>query len=152
MTLKNGNWITILSMSALLAVASIAMAANAHFVGNPTATVSGDTLTVEFKAAGLGNAPTADFSLSASANIFSRCYTKKGNKPQAANKQETVTLSSDETFPVSNGQTTGTITLTAPDSTLDCPPGQVAVTESVTFEDVVLSGEGLTQSFGDITP
>ena len=152
MTLKKSIWTATVSMLALAAVASIAMAANAHFVGNPTATVSGDTLTVEFKAAGLGNVPNADFSLSASANIFSRCYTRKGNKPQAANKQETVALSSDETFPVSNGQTTGTITLTAPDSTLDCPPGQVAVTESVTFENVVLSGEGLTYNFGDITP
>jgi hypothetical protein len=107
----------------------------------------GSTLTVSFKAAGLGNVETADFTLSGEAVVSSRCYTKSGNKPQAANKQETASLSTSETFPVRNGQTTGTITLTAPEPTLECPPGQIRVTESVTFQNVVLSGMGLTHSF-----
>ena len=123
------------------------LAANPHFIGTPTATTSGTSLTVKFKAAGLGNAPTADFTLTGDATVFSRCYTKSNNKPQAANKQETSSLSTTGTFPVRNGQTTGSLTLTAPASTLECPPGQRVVTESVSFSNVKLSGMGLSHQF-----
>ena len=123
------------------------LAANPHFIGTPTATASGSTLTVKFKAAGLGNVPTADFTLTGDATVFSRCYTKSGNKPQAANKQETSSVSTTGSFPVRNGQTTGTLTLTAPAPTLECPRGQRVVTESVTFSNVTLSGMGLSHSF-----
>src|SRR5687768_9289910 len=133
---------------AIVMAATPVLAANPHWIGTPTATVSGDTLTVRFKAAGLGNQSTVDFTVTASATTFSRCYTKSGNKPQAANKRETATLSTTETFPVRNGQTTGTLSLTAPASTLECPKGQKVVTESVTFSDVTLDGPGrLTYSF-----
>jgi len=132
---------------AVLMVAQPVLAANPHFIGTPTSSVSGTTLTVKFKAAGLGNAPTADFTLTGEAVVSSRCYTKSGNKPQAANKQETVALSTSGTFPVRNGQTTGTLSLTAPAPTLECPRGQRVVTESVTFQNVVLSGMGLTHIF-----
>jgi hypothetical protein len=123
------------------------LAASPHFIGTPTATTSGNTLTVKFKAAGLGNAPTADFTLTGTATVSSRCYTKSNNKPQAANKQETASLSATGSFPVRNGQTTGTLTLTAPAPTLECPKGQRVVTESVTFSNVTLSGMGLSHSF-----
>lgn len=140
-----------IAVSAFVAIALSAgpvLAANPHWIGTPTKTVSGDTLTVRFKAAGLGNQSTVDFTLMASATTFSRCYNKGGNKPQAANKRETATLSTTETFPVRNGQTTGTMTLTAPPSTLECPKGQRVVTESVTFSDVTIEGPGnLSHSF-----
>ena len=132
---------------ALMMVAQPAFAANPHFIGTPTGSQSGTTFTVKFKAAGLGNAPTADFTLTGEAVVSSRCYTKSNNKPQAANKQERASLSTSGSFPVRNGQTTGTLTLTAPAPTLVCPPGQRVVTESVTFQNVVLSGMGLTHSF-----
>jgi hypothetical protein len=125
-----------------------ALAANPHFVGTPQASVSGDTLTVTFKAAGLGNADEANFLLEGTAIVSSRCYTKSGNKPQAANKQETIPLSTGDTFPVRNGQTTGSLTLEAPEPTLDCPRGQRVRTESISFQDVVLSGEGLYRELG----
>lgn len=140
---------TVLSLVLVGALTATAVAANPHFIGTPSASVSGDTLTVRFKAAAL-DTETADFTLTGDAVIFSRCYTKSGNKPQAANKQETVSLSATGTFPVRNGQTTGTLSLVAPEPTLECPPGQRVVTESITFENVVLSGEGLTFNFGDI--
>ena len=132
---------------ALMLVAQPVLAASPHFIGTPTATRSGNTLTVKFKAAGLGNAPTADFTLTGEAVVSSRCYTKSNNKPQAANKQETVALSTSGTFPVRNGQTTGSLSITAPAPTLVCLPGQRVVTESVTFQNVVLSGMGLTYKF-----
>ena len=134
-------------MVVALAVAVPAWAANPHWIGTPTSSISGNTFTASFKAAGLGNVETADFTLSGEAVVSSRCYTKSNNKPQAANKQETVALSTSATFPVRNGQTTGTLSITAPAPTLECPPGQRVVTESVTFQNVVLSGMGLTHTF-----
>ena len=130
----------------LLVFSAVAVAASPHFIGTPTATVSGNTLTVNFKAAGLGNAGTADFTLSGNVTVNSRCYTKSNNKPQAANKQETIDVNQTKTFAVRNGQTTGSFTV-SPLSTLSCPPGQKTVIESVDYSDLVLSGEGLTYEF-----
>ena len=134
--------IAVAAFVATVLTATPVLAANPHFIGTPTATVSGTTVTVKFKAAGLGNAPSADFTLTGDATVFSRCYTKSGNKPQAANKRETASLSTTATFPVRNGQTPGTMTLTAPPSTLECPKGQRVVTESVSFSDVEIDGPG----------
>jgi hypothetical protein len=130
----------------LLAFSAVAVAASPHFIGTPSATVSGNSLTVSFSAAGLGNAAGATFTLSGPVTVNSRCYTKSGNKPQAANKQETVNVSQTETFPVRNGRTNGSFTV-SPLSTLQCPGGQVVVIESVDFSNLVLSGEGLTFEF-----
>jgi hypothetical protein len=107
-----------LAIGSVLLVAVLApqaLANSPHFIGTPTATQSGGTLTVKFKAAGLGNVETATFTLTGDATVSSRCYTKSGNKPQAANKRETFTgISNTGTFPVRNGQTTGTLSISAP--------------------------------------
>jgi hypothetical protein len=102
--------------------------------------ISGNSLVISFKAAGLGNSSTVDFTLSGDVNVNSRCYTKSQNKPQAANKQETITVNDTQSFDVRNGQTTGSFTVT-PLSTLTCPPGQKAVIESITY-NLTLSGPG----------
>jgi hypothetical protein len=124
---------------------SPALAANPHFIGTPQIAQSGNSLVVTFKAAGLGNAPTATFALTGDVNVASRCYTKSGNKPQAANKQETIAVNDSKPFAVSNGQTTGSFTIT-PLSTLTCPGGQHVVIESVSY-DLTLSGQGLSYEF-----
>jgi hypothetical protein len=134
-------------LASLLVFSAVAIAANPHFIGTPTATVSGDSLTVSFKAAGLGNAQGATFNLTGTVQVYSRCYNRGGNKPQADNKQETIDINQTETFPVRNGQTTGSFTVTAPPSTLTCPGNQVVVVESVDYSDLVLTGEGLTHAF-----
>ena len=121
-------------------MSSLAFADSPHFIGTPSGTVSGNSLTVKFKAAGLGNGPYADFNLSGSVDVFSRCYNHGGNKPQADNKQETITVNETKQFPVSHGQTTGSFTVT-PLSTLTCPGNQVVVIESVSF-DLLLTGPG----------
>lgn len=136
----------IVGVLSMLAFASVAVAASPHFIGTPTATVSGNSLTVSFSAAGLGNAEGATFTLAGPVTVASRCYTRSGNKPQAANKQETVNVSQTETFPVRNGRTNGSFTV-SPLSTLTCPKGQVVVIESVDFSQLVLTGEGLTHEF-----
>ena len=122
--------------------ASTAVATSPHFIGTPSANVSGDTITVKFKAAGLGNVATADFSLDGTVDVFSRCYNRGGNKPQADNKQETINVNMTTTFPVRNGQTTGEFNIT-PLSTLTCPGNQVVVIEEISW-DLTLSGQGLT--------
>jgi len=121
-------------------MSQLAFADSPHFIGPPSGTVSGNTLTVTFRAAGLGNGPYADFSLDGDVKVFSRCYNKGGNKPQADNKQETIDVDLTQSFPVSNGQTRGSFTVT-PLSTLTCPGNQRVVIESVSF-DLTLTGLG----------
>ena len=132
-------------VAVLLATAAVAVAASPHFIGTPTISQQGNSLVVNFKAAGLGNVPTANFSLTGTVNVSSRCYTKSGNKPQAANKQETIDVNQSEDFAVRNGQTTGSFTIT-PLSTLTCPGGQHVVVESVSY-DLTLAGQGLSYEF-----
>jgi hypothetical protein len=122
-------------------LASVAFAASPHFIGTPSASISGNSLVVSFKAAGLGNVPTADFTLTGTVDIFSRCYNRGGNKPQADNKQETISVNQAGTFPVRNGQTTGGFEVT-PLSTLTCPGNQVVKIESAAW-DLNLDGMGL---------
>jgi hypothetical protein len=119
-------------LATLLLGSTAALAANPHIVGSPSATVSGNTLTLSASVAGLGNVETATFDLVGTVDVSSRCYTKSGNKPQAANKQETIKVDSTATFDVRNGRTNATFEIT-PLSTLDCPPGQTVVIESITY-------------------
>jgi hypothetical protein len=119
-------------LATLLVGSTAAVAANPHVVGNPSTTVSGNSLILSASVAGLGNVPSAEFSLVGTVDVSSRCYTRSGNKPQAANKQEAISVSQTETFAVRNGRTNATFTVT-PLSTLQCPPGQLVVIESVTY-------------------
>ena len=135
----------VLLATALLAVmgsATSAQAANPHVVKGPDVTVSGNTLTVTASIAGLGNVPSAKFSLAGSVDLFSRCFNHGGNKPQADNKQETVQVDETGTFPVRNGRTNVSFRIT-PLSTLECPGKQEVRVVSLTW-DLTLSGEGLT--------
>ena|SRR5215217_4176275 len=130
---------------ATAAFAAPAFAASPHFIGTPQLTQDGTSIVITFKAAGLGNASPATFSLTGSVDVSSRCYTKSNNKPQAANKQETINVNQTKDFPVTNGQTTGSFTI-SPLSTLTCPPGQRVVLEGVTY-NLTLSGEGISFNF-----
>jgi len=126
--------------------ATAALAGSPHFIGTPTATVSGNSLNISASVAGLGNTVDhVDFTLTGDVTVDSRCYTKSGNKPQAANKHEVLAVDQSGSFPVRNGRTNVSFTVT-PLSTLDCPKGQVTVIESVTY-DLTLAGEGLTWEF-----
>jgi hypothetical protein len=110
------------------------LAASPHYVQGPTVTVSSTALTVSGKAAGLGNAAdTADASLTGTVDVFSRCYNRGGNKPQADNKQETINVTQNQTFDVRNGQVTFSFTV-SPLSTLTCPGNQIVVIESVSYD------------------
>ena len=136
--------VSILALTATTALA--APTGNPHFIGDPSLTVSGNTLTVSFKAAGLGSVQTAHFELSGSVDVFSRCYNRGGNKPQADNKQETIAVSAANDFGVRNGSVSGSFSIT-PLSTLTCPGNQRVVIESVTYDLTLTGPSGLTASY-----
>src|ERR1700756_148238 len=135
-------------VSAVLATAAIAVPAafadSPHYVKGPTATVSGNTLVVSWKAAGLGNTLTsADFTLTGTVTTTSQCFTKSGNPVNGVPKSETNQVNQSGTFPVRNGQTTGSFTI-SPLSTPPCTGNQHVVILSVSF-DLFLNGDSLPQ-------
>ena len=93
---------------AMLVMAGTALAGvtGAHFVGTPSVTISGDTLTASGKVAGLGNVEQIHVTVSADA----ACINPGNNHPQAANK-ESFNAAGD--FPVQNGKAEFSLDLTA---------------------------------------
>lgn len=110
------------AMTAVTLLAGPAAAGNAHFVGTPTATRSGDTLTVSGKEAGLGNEAQVHDVLSATA----LCINGGGHHPKAVNKES---VSTEGTFPVQNGKADFTLSVTASFSPSCSPPMTVAFTD-----------------------
>ena len=97
---------------AAFAFAPAALADSPHYIKGPTATVQGNSLTVSWKAAGLGNTVTsADFALTGTANVTSQCFTKSGNPVNGVPKSEVVDVNVTGSFPVPNGQTTRALTV-----------------------------------------
>jgi hypothetical protein len=91
---------------ALAGLSSPAFAGSPHFVGTPTATISGDTVTVSAKEAGLGDEAQIHVVLTGTA----QCVNPGDNDPQAGNKQ---TFSTAADVPVQNGKANYTLTVTA---------------------------------------
>jgi hypothetical protein len=128
------------------AVAALAFApaafASPHYVRGPTATVSGNSLTVSWKAAGLGNTvESVDFSLTGTADVTSQCFTRSGNPVNGVPKSEQVDVDVSGDFPVRNGSVTGSLTV-SPLSTLTCTGSQQVRILSVSF-DLTLTGDDL---------
>jgi len=105
---------------AALVFAAAALAGSPHFV-TADASRSGNTLTVTFKEAGLGNEPQVHVVLSATAE----CINNGGKHPKAVNKES---VSSEGDFPVQNGKAEGTLTLTATFQPDCSPPMEVRFT------------------------
>jgi hypothetical protein len=105
---------------AMLSLAGAALAtSNAHFVGTPTASRDGNTLTVSGKVAGLGGVDVITVTVSADA----QCVNPGTKKPRAANKQS---FSSQGDVPVQNGKANFSQTLTATFQP-DCTPPMTVV-------------------------
>jgi hypothetical protein len=101
--------------------AAAALAGSPHFV-TADASRSGDTLTVTFKEAGLGNEAQVHVVLSATA----LCINNGGKHPRAVNK---TSVSSAGDFPVQNGKAEGTLSLTATFQPNCSPPMEVRFTD-----------------------
>lgn len=105
-----------------------ALAGNAHFVGTPVITVSGNTVTATGKIAGLGDEPQVHVMLTADA----QCVNPGNNKPQAANK---TSVSAEDDFPVQNGKADFTLSATAVFQPNCTPPMTVEFSNvTVTFD------------------
>jgi hypothetical protein len=132
---------------AAFAFAPAAFADSPHFITASAAINSSGQLVCSFKEAGLGTTlTTANISCSADATAVYQCFNNGGKHPQAGNK-ETVggPVSNTGTFPVRNGQTTGSLTVSPPGpGDFSCPNGQTLFLESVSYTNIVLSGEGAT--------
>lgn len=111
------------ALALMFAGSSTAWAGSPHFI-NVSYTVSGDTLTVEGKEAGLGNETQVHIEVTATAE----CINPGGNHPKASNKTD---VSGGGDFPVQNGKAVFSITVTA-DFQPDCsPPMEVRFTNIV---------------------
>jgi hypothetical protein len=141
--------IAVLSLMALAIAAVPALADSPHFIKSGSSVNSAGQLVVTFKEAGLGTtATTEQITVSAQGTATYACINGGGNHPQAANK-ETVSqlLTNTGTFPVRNGQTTGSLTLgPASPGDFSCPPGQTFVLASVSYTNITITG-----SAGDST-
>ena len=115
------------AVAAMLFFVPTAFAGSPHFVGTPTVTRSGNSLTVSGKVAGLGNETQVHIEVSADA----ACLNRGENFPQAANK-ETFTAAGD--FPVQNGKAEVELTLPARFHPKCRPPRRVLFCE-VTVTD-----------------
>jgi len=108
------------ALFATLALALPAWAGSPHFVSTDV-TVSGNTLTVHAKEAGLGGEAQIVAVLSGTAS----CINPGANKPKAANK---TSFSTSSTEPVQNGMADYTLTATATFSPSCSPPMTVQFT------------------------
>ena len=88
-----------LSTSVLLISAGTVLADSPHQVGQTSVNQSGNSLTISASIAGLGNVPSVTLNLEGTVDVFSRCYNRGGNKPQADNKQETIAVEFDRDVP-----------------------------------------------------
>jgi hypothetical protein len=153
--LKTRLLIAVAAVAGMGAFASYALADSPHFI-NASASIDSSTgnLVCTFKEAGLGQVPTADVTCSASATVVYQCFNNGGNHPKAGNK-ETINadVSGSGTFPVRNGQTTGSISVAPPGpGDFSCPSGQTLFLQSVEYDNVVISGQGASASVGDVGP
>ena len=87
-------------------LATPAFAGSPHFVGTPTASIDGNTVTVAGKEAGLGNEEQIHVEVTADA----QCVNRGGNDPQAGNKQS---FAASGDFPVQNGKANFSVTVVA---------------------------------------
>lgn len=121
-------------LAAFVLAAGPALAVNAHFVSATVTNVGANSITVSFKEAGLGNSLN---SVNIQVTGTAECINGGSNHPKATNKSSE---SASGTFNVSNGQATGSLTMTATNISPNCsPPMVIAWTDLVvtdtTFND-----------------
>jgi hypothetical protein len=132
---------------------ALATSASFHFAN---ASASGLNLVVTFKETGLGNTgfSSVTIDVSAQASATYQCFNGGGNHPKAGNKT-TVNgpVGGAGNFPVSNGQTTGAITVSLPGpGSFSCPSGQNLVLESGSYSNITITDATLGDGPVSTTP
>ena len=131
----------LMGLTCLAAIAAFAAVKVQYF----TAECINDQLIANFKVTGLGKQPSANFTITAEAEVVVTCVNRGGNRPPG--QIHTVEgVSATGTFPVRNGQTTGrlvTAELDPEDFQDECPPGMAATeVDVIAFHNVTLTGPG----------
>lgn len=135
------------ALSAIVLAAGPAAADSPHFISEGTASISstGAYHVANFKEAGLGNTVSTEaITLSATAMATYLCVNGGGNHPKATNKESVTTpITNTQSFPVRNGQTTGSISVGPPAAgpfQPPCSPPQTVVLAFVSYTNVELIG------------
>jgi hypothetical protein len=119
--------VTVGVFTALMLTATTAWAGSAHFVDDTvTKSVSGNTLTVSGKEAGLGDEAQVHIVVTATA----LCINNGGHHPKAVNKES---VSAADDFPVQNGKANFSLSVTATFQP-DCSPPM-----TVSFTDITVT-------------
>lgn len=119
---------TIIAATACLVLAGVAWAGSPHFISNAfEVSVSGNTVTVSGKEAGLGDESQIHVELTATAE----CINGGGNHPRATNK---TSVSAAGDFPVQNGKADFILVATATFQP-DCAPPMTVRFTDVTVTD-----------------
>jgi hypothetical protein len=134
-----------LALALLVAMATAAFADSPHFLfANASVSTTTGALDVNFKEAGLGTTVTTEqvtLTVDTATAVY-QCFNNGGNHPKAGNKETVSTsLTTTGTFPVRNGQTTGTISAGPPSQgAFSCPSGQSLFLQSVTYSGITVTG------------
>jgi hypothetical protein len=139
-------FVIISAFAAVVMGASAALADSPHFLfANNSISSSTGALTTSFKDAGLGNAVTnVNITLTVdNATAVYQCFNNGGNHPKAGNKETVSTsLTTTGSFPVRNGQTTGSLTVGPPSQgDFTCPSGQSLFLQSVTYSGTTVTDD-----------
>jgi hypothetical protein len=137
-------FVLISAAAAVLMSATSALADSPHFIfANNIINAQTGALVTSFKDAGLGTGTTSiAITLSAQASATYQCYNKAGNKPQGVPKSfgPSALATPPTPFPVSHGQTTGSLSLgPLGPGTFGCPSGQILFLDSVTYSDTIVT-------------
>ena len=151
------------AIALLLALLTLVLAVSAAFADSPhflfadsSVSTSTGALTVSFKDAGLGTGTTSVvITLTVtSASALYQCFNNGGNHPKAGNKETVSTsLVTSGTFPVSHGQTTGSLTVGPPSQgSFACPSGQSLFLQSVTYSGIFVKDASTPLNQLEATP
>jgi hypothetical protein len=128
MRLKARYVVTAAVVGAVAALSTVAFAGSPHFIDSAfSVSVSGATITVSGKEAGLGDESQVHIVVSATAE----CINPGSNHPKAANK---ASVSAAGDFPVQNGKADFSLTATATFQP-DCTPPMSVVFSDITVTD-----------------
>src|SRR6266852_2031263 len=140
----NKFWIPILAIFASTILTTAVFADSPHFLfaDNSVSTSTG-ALTTSFKDAGLGTGTTSikiTLTVNTATAVY-QCFNNGGNHPTAGNKETVSTsLTKPGTFPVRNGQTTGSLMVGPPGpGSFTCPSGQTLFLQSATYSGISVS-------------
>jgi hypothetical protein len=144
-----------LATAAALAVPAAAAGGSPHFIGNATsATLSGTSLVVGFKEAGLAAGSVETIVTTGNTTITYECVNRGGKNPAASNKTTTAsTFDTSGTFTAAkNGNLVGQETTAAPSAAslgFSCPGGQTVTLVSVSYSNITLTDttSGAAESF-----